>query len=556
MPLPEDSVVLSNGESSRHPKHAFLIRLPEDAWTGIQESAKDGGEVSISLDGIMVRSSTSVSKSDLPPKTLNIPNHTSLPLEPLPAGTSSEIHFLSPAPHAALSLQAVATTKLAVPMSSVSSARAANKLRSQNEVIDKERQERANRVNGVSKGKSIQSVVNMTPVGMTTSRPIVENGVGTGTGGIVIPLKTRVVQLLALGPATTADIVRKVGGLEQDVMRVVNVVSVQQGVLQFEALTSDQVARQQQTGSWNLQPTQYSKVKVNFRNYTYAEKLRVVRLAQKAFDELCLSPDADERIELDKKEAEMMNGASPSSNEEKALVQTTEPLPTPPKVVCVTPAPNTASKRKAPQTIIGKQMAKFAKDKRASSMPNVKRAAVTVQVRAERKSTSPGSKAIQKVSPIEEKRKREDTRKGEEERNRKRKREISKTKESPIYTSSESGSGSKKRRSLSYSSSEDEPLRGRSPVQIIAKRKSPPPELKLNGHQHAQTPRDPEVMRDRYEELYPAYEQLTRKLIRIHCVAEDDGTVDAEREEVERMVGKWKKWHVELTAIRACFGED
>ena len=275
----------------------------------------------------------------------------------------------------------------------------------------------------------------------------------------------------------------------------------------------------------------------------------MVRLARKAFDELNLSPDADERTELDKKEAEMMNGASPSSNEDKALVQTTEPLPIPPKIVCLTAVPATATKKKTPQTIIGKQMAKFAKDKRASSMPNVKKAAVAVQVRTERKSTSPRIKADQKVSLVEGKKERV------EERNGKRKRELSKTKDSPIYTSSESGSGSKKKRSLIYSSSEDEPSRGRSPAPVTAKRKSPPPEFKLNGHQHAQTARDPEVMRDRYEELYPAYEQLTRKLTRIHCIAEDDGTVDAGREEVERMVGKWKKWHAELAAIRIWFGE-
>ena len=121
-------------------------------------------------------------------------------------------------------------------MSSVSSARAANKLRSQNEVIDKERQERANRVNGVSKGKAIQSVVNIPPMGKIPNRSTVKNGVGTG--GPVIPLKTRVVQLLALGPATVADIVGKVGGLEQDVMRVVNVVHIENGVLPYRALMS------------------------------------------------------------------------------------------------------------------------------------------------------------------------------------------------------------------------------------------------------------------------------------------------------------------------------
>lgn len=40
----------------------------------------------------------------------------------------------------------------------------------------------------------------------------------------MIPLKTRVVQLLALGETNVKDLVQRVGGAEQDVMRVVKVV--------------------------------------------------------------------------------------------------------------------------------------------------------------------------------------------------------------------------------------------------------------------------------------------------------------------------------------------
>jgi len=48
---------------------------------------------------------------------------------------------------------------------------------------------------------------------------------GSNTGGPIIPLKTRVVQLLALGPQSIEDIVSRVGMSENEVMRIVNVVS-------------------------------------------------------------------------------------------------------------------------------------------------------------------------------------------------------------------------------------------------------------------------------------------------------------------------------------------
>jgi hypothetical protein len=54
------------------------------------------------------------------------------------------------------------------------------------------------------------------PVGTVTSSPATTP---------VVPLKTRVVQLLALGPCEESEMMRKVGGAEEDVKRVVNVVS-------------------------------------------------------------------------------------------------------------------------------------------------------------------------------------------------------------------------------------------------------------------------------------------------------------------------------------------
>ena len=93
--------------------------------------------------------------------------------------------------------------------------------------MDKERKERADRVNGVKKSKVLKDVAMV----RTQSSPALSNengnvGSGGGAGGSpTIPLKTRVVQLLALGPTAVENIVLRVGGVQQDVMRVVNVVN-------------------------------------------------------------------------------------------------------------------------------------------------------------------------------------------------------------------------------------------------------------------------------------------------------------------------------------------
>ena len=65
---------------------------------------------------------------------------------------------------------------------------------------------------------------------------------------------------------------------------------------------------------------------------------------------------------------------------------------------------------------------------------------------------------------------------------------------------------------------------------------------------------DPERMRDRYDELYPAYQKLTLELAAIHEAAERD-RLHTPLSETERMVLKWERWHAELSRIRFCFGE-
>ncbi len=83
-----------------------------------------------------------------------------------------------------------------------------------------------------------------------------------------------------------------------------------------------QVGRETPEG-YGLQPAKYSGVKIATWPYTYMEKQRVIQLAKKAFDELGYPEDADERAELDRKEAEVMSGGSSASEN----VQTPPPIP-------------------------------------------------------------------------------------------------------------------------------------------------------------------------------------------------------------------------------------
>ena len=71
------------------------------------------------------------------------------------------------------------------------------------------------------------------PASTPTSRPstpTLPSRAGTPVkSGPVVPLKTRVMQLLALGPKSVKDVVARVGGGEDEVSRVLKVVSVQEG---------------------------------------------------------------------------------------------------------------------------------------------------------------------------------------------------------------------------------------------------------------------------------------------------------------------------------------
>ncbi|KAK8846784.1 hypothetical protein IAR55_005872 [Kwoniella newhampshirensis] len=654
-------LVTTSGSGVQPTKAAFLVKFPEDAWAALQDGAGSGAEVSISVNGGL---------------TLNIPHQPPLKLESRSTGTPSEIHAFTSSPSPSLSLTALASTRLSVPMSSAFTARAADKLKAQNEAIDRERKERAVRVEGssTSMGKARSKPVERlsasasTTMGRTHSSPTMGtsaapavNGNSVTSNHTMIPLKTRVMQLLALGPTSVADIVRRVGGDEQNVMRVVNV-----------------VGRMTPTSppTYTLLPNQYSKIKLGPGQwkYTYAERQQVIRLAREAFDELGLPEDAEERLELDRKEQEAINGyqssaGSVSSGEgEKPLAALSGLTTAPPSHTAVatvavaeastktvkrtqSPAPGAAkskatngtgaSKKSAPQSKIAKERAKFlAEQKRSTSLPNVKGVEGTASPRV-----TP-LKGLQ--SPKEEKngkRKRDEIDK-EGAMRRRASYEYSSDEEEPargrLAANSAMKGGSslgeqnkesvlsggykipkkgkvttasspiKPPKDIDYSSddSEEGEIRGRPQAKTAltssapnGKRHAPPPlELgsKVKDSSISQTREkvtaslpvppqsapiirstsypgsvsrsvsdsasgsrsdrgssnpDPEALRDRYEELFPAYQQLTKKLIKVHQAAESGLDVGIGEEGVGVMVRKWERWHKELAEIRRWFGE-
>lgn len=230
LPLP-DTVVVKAGDT---PRPAYLIRLNEETWAALQHAHECSDPISLSTDGQMVCLHTAYSHSELTPiQTLNIPSLPPISLESHITSNTSEIHSLTSSP-TIINLTAQASTRLSIPFSPSSSAKAADKLRVQTETIDKERQERAHRLNGSDKPRT-KAIASLgvsgapgTQLERATSSPPVSNGIRSGAAGAgvpMIPLKTRVVQLLALGAFTVESILGRVGGGEAETMRVVNVVS-------------------------------------------------------------------------------------------------------------------------------------------------------------------------------------------------------------------------------------------------------------------------------------------------------------------------------------------
>jgi len=219
MTLPNSSTtVLPADPSGSRP--AYLVRFPEDVWAQLEKSTLSGASVSLSLEDGMV----SLQHAQwLINQQLSIGDNAPIPLTSQPSGSTSEIYLLTQSPNI-LTPHAIASSRLAFPPSTNS--RAVDRLKAQNEANEKERKDRVDRVNGLKKAKppSLDSA----PTPRTISSPLIPpplSASGSASGGPVIPLKTRVVQLLALGPQSIDDIVARVGMSENEVMRVVNVVS-------------------------------------------------------------------------------------------------------------------------------------------------------------------------------------------------------------------------------------------------------------------------------------------------------------------------------------------
>ncbi|WWC67735.1 uncharacterized protein I206_101647 [Kwoniella pini CBS 10737] len=658
MPLPTTgSIPLVPPDTSLHTNQAYLIRFPEELWASLQEASSGGLDVTMTVEGKMI---------------LNIPNLPPIPLDPRSTGIPSEIHSYN-ASSSSLTPNALSDTRLNVPLTSVSTARAADKLKAQNEAFDRERKERAVKVDGASQPSKKRSLEKSAPgissagMGRTISSPQMSTSATASSSANgstpMIPLKTRVMQLLALGPTTVPDIVRRVGGDEQNVMNVVRAIGRPSS---------------SHPSSYTLLPNQYSKIKLGPGQwkYTYAEQQQVIRLARAAFDELDLPFDAEEREELDRKEVELENAggynstASSSgsgSSQEKPLA-----ISVPQNGLTLAPPSNSTStqtpktnessvpstsssnpsngksktinggntKKSGPQSKIARERAKFMAEKqRSSSLPNTKPIDGTASPRAnltEIKSTTiikdKGSpkKKVEKAlengkskgkgkevdyssndesdneqplrgrlpnnQSINGKEKKDEVIKNGKDKERlsliekvkekDKAKEIEKTRKKRNYSSSEDNDGNDD--DSEEGQVEEGEIRGRSKILKITRnsspgnsntksiRKGPPPELileksssndGLNGRISTPLPKfnksnsissndienDQESLRDRYEELYPAYQQLTKKLTKYHQAAENDMKIDDNLNELNKMVAKWEKWHKELEGIRRWF---
>lgn len=82
-----------------------------------------------------------------------------------------------------------------------------------------------------------------------------------------------------------------------------------------------------------------------------------------------------------------------------------------------------------------------------------------------------------------------------------------------------------------------------------SKRRSHSPQFTSSEEDEPERP-DPEALRDRYEELYPAYQIATERLVELHRAADAGEPVAGD---IAKLVQKWEKWHAELASIRKWF---
>ncbi|ODN75430.1 hypothetical protein L202_06581 [Cryptococcus amylolentus CBS 6039] len=653
MPLPSSGQVPLVGQAGPS-RQAFLIKFPQDTWSILEGSPK--ATVSVGSDGNI---------------TLKIPGQDPIPFESRPTSTTSEILALSSSrSKPRLSLSATASTRLNVPFTSKSTARAADRLRAQTDALDQRKKDRAARIDGSAPAsglngagkKKAERLLGSVSMAVSSSAP---GAVGSAPAAGSVPLKTRVVQYLAMGETTEEDLCRRMGGDEHHVMRVVQVVGR---------------PSEHRVGVWSLQPSQYAKIKLGAGqwSYTYAEQQQVIRLAHAAFDELGLPQNAEERMDLAKKEKDANTGygARSSDGSDKGTPQlptsqgfSVNPVsvlrdrekartesPSPPK-----PKPATAPVKKGPQSKIARERAKFVAERQragSGSLPNTKGAGGMASPRLgpiQSPSLSPekrDSKALEKEEQRAESRKQSEKAKEVKPMPKERpaaskgvsSSDREETKRLPSQVSDEATKARRSRPSFDYSSSSsDGPSKPRGakrerkkPQQDAGKERSIPlaelvkqrekrarelaasdesgeegeirgrpktkrtsdhghlplpastrhdelvpkrvhsrpipdhsaslPGRPSNGHlprrdeplspnsSYRSAQRDPDRLRDRYEELYPAYQKLAEKLSRVHHAAEAGGDIGMSEMEIRKMASKWERWHTELSDIRRWFG--
>ncbi|KAI9635404.1 uncharacterized protein MKK02DRAFT_32836 [Dioszegia hungarica] len=586
MALPDKPLPL--GTSTQAGKPAFLVKFPQDVW----ERIVSGGTGSVQI----VKNDAKLSLI-LPDRTIGLDAN---PLVP------TELYELSDT----LLPLGTASTRLSIPFTTASSSKAIA------EAIPERRP-----VNGNGNGNAHGAAAKLrreaaTPLARSLSSPAGPAAPVAPTTP-VIPLKTRVVQYLALGPASVEEILSKLGGAEADVMRVVKVVG-------------RQVA--ENPPRYSLQPSQYAKIKIGAWRYTPEEQEQVGQMAREAFDELEYPEGSEERVELERK---LEEAANMPPVEEVVAAPAVAPVQAAPSVPVPAPAPSTASqpdrtpvvtpsssksrpsaststsaassssKNKGP---VAREMAKFrAEQARATSAPGLKgtngnaspreaAAALSAADAVKTKKRAAGAKADKgntaETSRKAEKAERSDTSSRSDEKGSGKKRKRGRH-PSPSFTSSEDEDEEDSRRGRAKQRNRPAPkstlpklpppdaatlaamdaLPPSRPIANFTKRKSPPQPLDLHSPtqqtksrtpsttaSELERPDDPEDLRDRYEELYPAYQILTTKLIGLHRAAEgvELGEADIEmlptKEEMEKLVKKWERWHKELAGIRRWFG--
>jgi hypothetical protein len=210
MALPDRSPIPLVAANSHKP--AFLVKFPQDVWQ--QVVAAQPGTIQVSHDDAKLVShlpdrgqSLTIQSLVLPDRTLALDAQTLNP---------TEIYEVS----SSLNPIGLASTRLSVPYALAPAVRAPEKARA-NGTSKKE----AKGSTAITASDSVSKLRQQAavPLARSQSNPITQITQPAGTP--IVPLKTRVVQHLALGPASVEEIVGRVGGAEADVMRVVKVVS-------------------------------------------------------------------------------------------------------------------------------------------------------------------------------------------------------------------------------------------------------------------------------------------------------------------------------------------